>query len=284
MYDLSKFLLRVWQCFFIAPVIRRKSSASDAERSYAFSTLWYVLNMCVLCACLAGGLCVVMDDLNASKVGRSLRMQNTTSAVVTVLQVVLMSMVCVLSVTGSAGRHHTLLEIGQQLKHVDAVLAVSCHAGQSVMVRSAFILLSFHAVLYTVDGYWWYTLSPASWMYFVCYVYLIIDLAALLMYAQISWSIGLRFQQINVAIERKLTATFVCNNNQLGGEAAGCYESRSHLFLRRQRTFNRKNEISTIVTKGNYYNHNDTSTKSGLYIGTLTYPKQYFCNRFRNFA
>lgn len=264
MYDLSKFLLRIWQCFFIAPVIRRKSGVSAAESLYAFSTLWYVFNMCVLCGCLAGGLYAIMEDLNASKMGRSLRMQNTTSAVVTVLQVVLMSMVCVLSVTGSANRHHTLLEIGQQLKHVDTILAVSCHAGQTVMVWFAFILLSFHAVLYTVDGYWWYTLSPTSWMYSVCYVYLIIDLAALLMYAQIAWSIGLRFQQINVAIERKLITMFICNSNPFK-ETVSCHANNfNRPFLRRLRKFNRKNEISIIVTD-NYYNHNDTSTKPGLY-------------------
>lgn len=273
MYDLSKFLLTVWQCFFIAPVIRRKSGVGSADKLYSFSTLWYVLNVCVLCACLACGLCAVMDDLYASKMGRSLRMQNTSSAVVTMLQVGLMSMVCVLSVTGSAGRHQALLEIGQQLKHVDAVLAVSCSAGQAAMVWFAFVLLSFHAVLFTIDGYWWYTLSPISWMYLVCYVYMIIDLAALLMYAQIAWTIGLRFQQINMVIERKLTATFIASDGNPFGDAVGYYELYSRAPLHRQLKFTRKTEMPFVVTD-NYYN--DKHTKSGSYNHTYNILILYY--------
>lgn len=202
MYEFSNVLLRLWQYFFIAPVTRRRpGSGGSGEDKYVFNSWWHALNVAVLCACLAVTLCAVMDDLHASKTGRSLRMPNTSAAVVTLLQMVLMSMVCVFSVTRSADRHQTLLAIGRQLRHVDAVLGAS---SSQPMVRYAFVLVAFHAALFTADGFLWYSLNPINWMYCICYVYLLIELAAMLMYAEIAWSIGLRFQEVNVEIERKL--------------------------------------------------------------------------------
>jgi len=200
MYDFSKILLRLWQCLFIAPVTRRSGSGCDGD-TYVFNSRWYALNVAVLCVCLTGGLCAIIDDLSASTTGRSLRMSNTSASVVTMLQVLLMSIVCALPVTCSADRHQTLLAIGQQLRHVDAVLGVS--SNQS-LGQYAFVLVCFHAVLFTVDGYLWYILSPTSWMYTVCHLYTLIELAAMLMYAQIAWSIGRRFQEVNMELERKL--------------------------------------------------------------------------------
>lgn len=204
MYSYSRILLNVWRCCFIAPVIRKPADTNGGDQ-YAVSTLWYVTNLGVLFACLASGVWTVVDDLNASNVGRSLRMQNTSSAVVTVVQLSLMSMVCTLAVTGSAGRHRTLMDIERQLRRVDAALGVTV---RQTMGPLSFFLVMFHAVLFTVDGYLWYNLSPVSWMYFVCYVYLFIDLAAMLMYAQIARNIGSRFDRVNVEIERKLAGSW----------------------------------------------------------------------------
>lgn len=203
MYGFSNVLLRLWQCFFIAPVTRQADDRNVGADKYVFNSWWHALNVAVLCVCLAGGLCAVTDDLSASKAGRSLRMPNTSATVVTMLQMMLMSMVCALSVTCSADRHRTLLAIGRQLRHVDTVLGAS--GGQPfAMMRYAFVLVGFHAVLFAADGYLWYSLSPISWMYTVCYLYLFINLAAMIMYAHIAWSIGRRFQEVNVEIERKL--------------------------------------------------------------------------------
>lgn len=186
------------------------------------------MNLGVLCACLAFGLWAVMDDLRAAKDGRSLRMQNTSAAIVTVLQVALMSMACAVAVTGSAGRHGALLEIERQLRHVDRALDV--RAGQPV-ARCACALLAFHAVLFAVDGYLWHTFSPSSWMYFVCYVFLFIELAVMLMYAQIAWSIGLRFEYINAEIEAKLAAMSGVRSRPTGGwHAVPSYGRPLHEF------------------------------------------------------
>lgn len=197
MYNLSKAMLRVWQCFFIAPVIR----CTGDSNKYTFNTRWYSLNLLMFSMLLTGVVWAIVDDLYASQSGLSLRMQNTSSGVVMVLQVFLLTVVCALSVICSASRHRTLCDIGQQLRYVDAVLGTT--TGQ-LATQFAFCLVSLHGVLFTVDGYLWYSLSPNSWMYFVCYVYLFIDLAAMLMYAQIAWNIGHRFQDINDEIERKL--------------------------------------------------------------------------------
>lgn len=179
----------------------------------------YALNLVVLCACLAIGLWAVMDDLRAAKAGRSLRMQNTSAAIVTVLQVALMSMVCAMAVTGSAGRHGALLEIERQLRHADAVLGV--RAAQPV-ARFACALLAFHAVLFAVDGCLWHALSPSSWMYFVCYAFLFIELAVMLMYAQIAWSIGHRFGYINAEIETRLATAAVLGGFRKLADVASC--------------------------------------------------------------
>lgn len=200
MYDCSKFLLRLWQCLLIIPVTRTPDGAVGDD-AYAFSGWRYAFNLVALAACLATGLWALLDDLQSAKTGRSLRMQTTSAAVVTFLQVLLMAMVCVLAVACSAGRHRTMLEIGRQLKHVDAVLEVPA-------VRPldwfAPVLVGVHAALFALDGHSWYALSPFNWAYCVCYVYQLIDLAAMLLYAQTAWSIGHRFEKINAEIERKL--------------------------------------------------------------------------------
>ncbi|XP_060835416.1 gustatory receptor for sugar taste 43a-like [Rhopalosiphum padi] len=204
MYDFSDVLLRVWQCLLIAPVtLQRKAVGGGAQpqSQYAFNIWWYALNLAVLAACLAGGVWTVAEDTRAATAGRSVRIQNTSSAIVTALQVTLQCLVCTLAVACSAGRHATLLDIERHLNRTDAVLRVS--AGQPV-ARYTPALVAFHAALFAVDGYLWYALSPATWMYCVCYVYMSIDLATMLMYAQIAWSIGRRFEDINVAIEYKL--------------------------------------------------------------------------------
>lgn len=200
MYGLSKSMLMLWQCSFIAPVTRR---SGDGGGKYAFNTTWYAFNLAVLGVLLTGIVWAVMDDLRASQLGLSLRMQNTSSGVVTVLQVFLLTVVCVLPVTCSASRHQTLSDIGLQLRRVDAALGTP-RADQQVVVQFAVCLVGLHVGLFAMDGYLWYSFTPISWMYFVCYVYLFIDLSAMLMYAQIAWSIGHRFQNVNDAIERKL--------------------------------------------------------------------------------
>ncbi|CAH1724354.1 unnamed protein product [Aphis gossypii] len=204
MYGFSKVLLRVWQCMLIAPVtLRRKPASGDAkpQSHYAFRVWWYVFNLAVLAVCLASGVWTVAEDTRASTAGRSVRIQNTSSAIVTSLQVTLMCLVCTLAVACSADRHPMLLDIERHLNRTDAVLRVS--AVQAV-ARYTPVLVTFHAALFVVDGYSWYTLSPATWTYCVCYVYMSIDLATMLMYAQIAWNIGRRFEDINAAIEYKL--------------------------------------------------------------------------------
>ncbi|XP_060871411.1 gustatory receptor for sugar taste 43a-like [Metopolophium dirhodum] len=205
MYHCSKVLLKVWQCLFIAPVTLRRKPAVDSsvqpQPYYTFSVWWYAFNLAVLVACVTGGAWAVMEDTRASATGRSLRIQNTSSAIVTALQVTLQCLVCGLAITCSAGRHAMLQDIERHLNHADAVLRVS--TGQPA-ARYTLALVTFHAALFAVDGYLWNTLSPATWMYGVCYVYMFIDLATMLMYAQIAWNIGRRFEDINAAIECKL--------------------------------------------------------------------------------
>ncbi|XP_025195576.1 gustatory receptor for sugar taste 43a-like [Melanaphis sacchari] len=205
MYDFSKVLLRVWQCLLIAPVtLRWKPAGGNAQRRrshYAFNAWWYAFNLAVLAACVAGGMWTVAEDARAFTAGRSMRIQNTSSAVVTTLQVTLQCLVCTLAVACSAGRHVMLLDIERHLNRTDAVFRVSA---DQPLARYTPTLVAFHAALFAVDGYLWYALSPATWMYCVCYVYMFIDLATMLMYAQVAWNIGRRFEDINAAIEYKL--------------------------------------------------------------------------------
>lgn len=199
-------LLKVWQCLFIAPVtLRRKPADGGSVRpqsNYTFSVWWYAFNIAVLVACMAVGAWALVVDTQAFAMGRSFRIQNTSSAVVTALQVTLQCLVCTLAITCSAGRHTMLLDIERHLNHADAVLRVST---DQPMARYTLVLVTFHAALFAVDSYLWYVLSPATWMYEVCYVYMFIDLATMLMYAQIAWNIGRRFEDINAVIECKLS-------------------------------------------------------------------------------
>jgi len=191
---------------FIAPVtLRRKPAVDGSEQPqsyYTISVWWYAFNLAVLVVSVTCGLWAVMQDARASSTGRSLRIQNTSSAIVTALQVTLQCLVCGLAIACSVGRHAMLQDIERHLNHADAVLRVS--TGQPA-ARYTLALVTFHAALFAVDGYLWNTLSPATWMYNVCYVYMFIDLATMLMYAQIAWNIGRRFEDINAAIECKLT-------------------------------------------------------------------------------
>lgn len=189
---------------FIAPVIiRRKPAIGNGvqpQSYYAFSVWWYAFNLTVMVACVIVGVWAVVEDARASSTGRSLRIQNTSSAIVTALQVTLQCLVCGLAITCSAGRHSMLQDIERHLNHADAVLRVS--TGQPAAWYTV-VLVTFHAALFTVDCYLWSSLSPVTWMYCVCYVYMFIDLATMLMYAHIAWNIGRRFENINKAIECK---------------------------------------------------------------------------------
>lgn len=225
--------MKLWQCLLIAPVVRKRSGGGD---EYAFSGAWYAFNLGVLCACLVCGLAAVSDDLRAAKAGRSLRMQNTSSAVVTVLQISLEFITCAMAVVWSAARHRTLLAIERQLKRVDAALA-TC-PGQPV-ARYSLALVAVHVVLCAVDGQTWYELSSISWLYGVSYVYLSIDLAAMLMYAQIAWNIGRRFEDINAEVEAKLLG---CAHNVAAAR-------RGHRMPLRVRKFARNTVfVSTVIT------------------------------------
>lgn len=239
MYGLSKTMLIVWQCFLIAPVTRR----NDDSNKYAFNTRWYALNLIVFGVLLTGVVLAVADELYASKSGLSLRVQNISSGVVIVLQVFLLTVVCALAVTCSASRYHTLCDIGRQLRHVDAVLGASAgHPG----MQFAFYLVGLHGILYTVDGCLWYSISPNSWMYFVSYVYLFIDLAAMLMYAQIAGNIGHRFQDVNDEIERKLVGF----QKTFGGTLAAGY---GRPVQRARKCAKSTVAVSTVLASDVYY-------------------------------
>lgn len=247
MYGCSTALLRVWQCLLIAPVTRRRpeKSAGDADE-YAFSGSWYALNLCATAACAAGGAYAVLNDARTAKAGRgSLRMQNKSSAVVTVLQVTLQCMVCVTAVCRSAGRHRVLCEIGRRLRAADAALGSTAAAAATgrprpaaddALGRPSLLLVALHAALYAVDCHSWYAISPVSWMYFVCYAYLSVGLAAMLMYAQVAWNIGRRFERVNAAVERRLRrARAACADDVRkdyggGGGGTACLHGRPRKF------------------------------------------------------
>ncbi|XP_025410155.1 gustatory receptor for sugar taste 43a-like [Sipha flava] len=268
MYGCSRVLLKLWQCLLIAPVVRNRGGGGGRGDEYTFNAVWYTFNLSVLCACLVCGLAAVSDDLQAAKGGRSLRMQNTSSAVVTVLQISLEFITCAMAVISSAARHRTLLAIERQLKRVDAALA-TC-PGQPV-ARYSLALITVHVVLCVVDGRMWYALSSISWLYGVSYVYLSIDLAAMLMYAQIAWNIGRRFEDINAEVEVKL----------LGFKHNMTAAHRGHRMPLRVRKFARNTIfVSTVISTPGPADSHDMNMKN-ISISNLQELHWSLCNSIK---
>ncbi|XP_050436548.1 gustatory receptor for sugar taste 43a-like [Adelges cooleyi] len=193
MYGLSKFLLALWRFSFICPVVKHR-----AADTYRFSRCFYMFNLIMLTVFVGQSVWAVISDVTF---GRTLRIKSTTTTVVTVLQTVLMAMLCVLAVCGSAGRHETMLEIERRLRRVDKALG---SLPDQPIVRFGVMLLTCNTALYILDAYAWYRIDQPITAYWVFYVYEHISVASLLLYAQITWCIGQRFHRINSQIEYKL--------------------------------------------------------------------------------
>jgi hypothetical protein len=117
----------------------------------------------------------------------------------------------------------------------------------------------------------WYALSSISWLYGVSYVYLSIDLAAMLMYAQIAWNIGRRFEDINAEVEVKL----------LGFKHNMTAAHRGHRMPLRVRKFARNTIfVSTVISTPGPADSHDMSKSAEALIRYYCYTGGKTISRF----
>lgn len=195
MYSFSKFIFVLCKCLGVAPV-------KLVNGRYVFSYMNFLYNVVFLTFLICVGLHALLSDYKSTFRGKSVRMKTRTAIVVTFLELFLSMIVIASGILGAAVNYKKIHEIATMLKHVDEELRTKWNFRKFTLILCG--ILIHHVLLIYVDTYFWFSLTPDSWSYAVCYAYIFVEIAIEAQFALMAWGIKSRFQKINDSLAENL--------------------------------------------------------------------------------
>lgn len=171
--------------------------------NYVFSNVNFCYNVVFLILLISVGFHALLSDYKSTFRGKSVRMKTRTAIVVTFLELFLNLIVIASGILGAAFNYKKINEIQSVLKRVDKILLIKFNFKQFTIVLCG--ILAHHIALIYADIRFWFNLTPDSWSYAVCYVYLFVEIAIEAQFALIAWNLKCRFQKINDSLAENLS-------------------------------------------------------------------------------
>lgn len=192
MYQNSKLIYYFCRLLGIAPF-------SIVANKYKFSLGQFLLNLLLTFVLVTIGCQALFSDYKNTLHGKSVRMKTRTAIVVTFSELFLSMFVVASSIIGSAFGFQSIVRIDTILKHVDSVLQIHLSFFKFTLIMC--YVIGHYLVLIYVDLLYWYSLTPYSWSYAVCYIYDLVEVAIEAQFALTALNIEARFKRINEQLQ-----------------------------------------------------------------------------------
>lgn len=193
MYWNSKLIYYFCKILGVAPF-------SLVANKYEFSLRQFILNLLFVSVLVIIGCQALFADYESTLLhGKSVRMKTRTAIVVTFSELFLSMFVVTSGIIGSAFGFQSIVRIDAILKNVDNVLQIRPNFFKFTLIM-CYIIGHYLALIY-VDLLFWYSLTPYSWSYAVCYIYDLVEVAIEAQFALIALNIQARFQKINEQLQ-----------------------------------------------------------------------------------
>lgn len=177
-----------------------------AQGNYVLSSANFGYNVVFLTFLIAVGFHALLSDYKSTFRGKSVRMKTRTAIVVTFLELFLNMIVIASGVLGAVFNYKKINDIEKVMKRIDEILPTKWDFKRFTIIL--WLILIHHAILIYVDICFWFNLTPDSWSYAVCYVYLFVEIAMEAQFAVIAWNIKSKFQTINENMTRYLKVKY----------------------------------------------------------------------------